>query len=76
MRQYNSLEEHDSLVFSVSFSPDGKTLASGSDDNKIKLWNLDLDDLLVKGCNWVHNYLKYNPNLRESDRTLCDGIGD
>ena len=37
----NRLEGHDDFVNSVSFSPDGKTLASGSDDNKIKLWNLE-----------------------------------
>jgi WD40 repeat protein len=36
----NRLEGHDSSVRSVNFSPDGKTLVSGSYDNTIKLWNL------------------------------------
>ncbi|MFW9261972.1 WD40 repeat domain-containing protein, partial [Nostoc sp. CALU 546] len=39
-RERNFLEGHSNLVRSVSFSPDGKTLASGSDDQTIKLWNL------------------------------------
>ena len=39
--EYNRLEGHNSTVISVSFSPDGKTLASGSGDNTIKLWNLE-----------------------------------
>ncbi len=34
------LKGHSSDVNSVVFSPDGKTLASGSDDKTIKLWNL------------------------------------
>lgn len=37
--QRNNLEGHDGPVYSVSFSADGKTLASGSDDRTIKLWN-------------------------------------
>jgi len=28
-------------VLSVAFSPDGKTLASGSEDNTIKLWGVE-----------------------------------
>jgi WD40 repeat protein len=34
------LRWHSGLVKSVAFSPDGKTLASASDDHHIKLWNL------------------------------------
>jgi WD40 repeat protein len=40
IREQNRFEGHSASVWSVSFSPDGKTLASASDDNTIKLWNL------------------------------------
>jgi WD40 repeat protein len=60
-------------VSNLNFSPDGKTLASSGD--KVILWNLDLDDLLMQSCAWVGDYLKTNSNVNESERHLCDGIG-
>ncbi|NET06178.1 MAG: TIR domain-containing protein [Symploca sp. SIO2B6] len=78
-----TLKGHTDKVNSVSFSPDGAMLASASDDNKIILWRLqdqddeyilDLDKLLVRGCDWIKDYLKNNQNLGESDSKLCDGI--
>jgi len=43
--QYNpyllrSLDRHTDWVYSVTFSPDGETLASGSADNTIRLWDV------------------------------------
>jgi WD40 repeat protein len=74
-RELHTFEGHTDAVNSVSFSPDGKILASASTDGTIILWNLNLDELLVQGCDWLRDYLKTNPNVSESDRHLCDGIG-
>ena len=41
-----TLSSHTDSVTSVSFSPDGKTLASASHDNTIKIWNLTDKKLL------------------------------
>ncbi|MBN3876275.1 MULTISPECIES: hypothetical protein [unclassified Nostoc] len=66
---------HQGIVLSVSFSSDGKTIATASLDNTARLWPVEnLDRLLVRGCNWLHDYLQNNPNLGESDKRLCDDI--
>jgi hypothetical protein len=43
----------------------------------VKLWNLDLDDLLARGCTWARDYLHNNFYMKQSsDSHLCDDIGE
>jgi hypothetical protein len=39
------------------------------------LWNFNLDDLLLQGCNGARNYFQTNPIANQNNRHLCDGIG-
>ena len=69
------LKGHKNEVKSVAFSPDGKRVATVSLDNTARVWRLgDIEDMLAISCDWVRHYLATNPNLEESDRTLCDDI--
>jgi len=64
---------HQDWVSSVSFSPDGKYIVTASGDKTARLWRIKtLDEMLVQGCDWLHDYLQNN--AEESDKHLCDGI--
>ena len=64
---------HQDSVSSVSFSPDGKYIATGSADNTARLWKIkSLDEMLVEGCDWLHDYLQNNAD--ESEKDVCDEI--
>ncbi|NJO42469.1 MAG: ribosome assembly protein 4, partial [Cyanobacteria bacterium RU_5_0] len=64
--ELRTLTGHQADVKSVSFSPDGKTIASGSQDNTLKLWNWDLDRLMAMGCYRIRPYLLTHPSDLES----------
>lgn len=82
-RELKTLLGHTDAVLSISFSPDGKFLASASFDGTAKLWHLlstelqtqDLDNLLIRSCNLLKNYLKTNPKISDQERgSLCSDL--
>ncbi|EGJ31662.1 MULTISPECIES: hypothetical protein [Moorena] len=66
-----TLKAGEHRVTNLSWSHDGTALAVASEDGTVAIWNLNLDDLLDKSCHWLRNYLQNNPEVRESDRQLC-----
>ncbi|NET08022.1 MAG: TIR domain-containing protein [Symploca sp. SIO2B6] len=61
---------HDTEIDNLSFSLDGNTLASESSDNIVILWNVEnftFDDLMVRGCNWIEDYLQTRATLEEEN---------
>jgi WD40 repeat protein len=65
-RQIAQFDSHQSKIWSVSFSPDGQYLASAGDNGTVQLWKIEqLDELLVRGCNWLKDYFATHPEKLE-----------
>ncbi len=74
-REQNRLIGHSDVVYSVSFSPDGQTIASASGDHTIKLWNLDgsLRQTLKGHENKVHQ-IEFSPDGKTLASASADGM--
>jgi WD40 repeat protein len=60
--QIATFEGHQGGVNSVSFSPNGEYIVTGSDDRTARLWRVrGLDELLAQGCDWLKYYLASRP---------------
>ncbi|WP_414588900.1 NACHT and WD repeat domain-containing protein, partial [Scytonema sp. PCC 10023] len=74
VREYNRLEKHTDKVFSVSYSPDGKTLASASADNTIKLWDVATGE--ERTADMGHNDSVYSVAFSSDGKTLASASAD
>ncbi|WP_413176012.1 hypothetical protein [Anabaena azotica] len=57
----------------INWSPNSKTIYFDNGSQRLK-FSLELNNLLINGCSWIHKYLKNNPSVEESDRHLCDDV--
>jgi len=73
-RESNRLVGHNGSVNSVSFSPDGKTLATGSEDKTIKLWNVETGQEI--GTLRGHNGIVWSVSFSPDGKTLATGSED
>ena len=65
---------HMSPVRSVAFSPDGRTLATGSADNTARLWNVSSGQEIIKFAG--HTGYVYSVAFSLDGRTLATGSDD
>ena len=73
-RKIYTLQGHSNYVYSIAFSPDGKSILSGSHDKTIKLWDVTTRAQILTiqaHSSWVHS-VTFTPD----GKTLASGSDD
>ncbi|MBD1923349.1 serine/threonine protein kinase [Microcoleus sp. FACHB-831] len=73
-RCVRTLKGHSDFVYAIAISPDGETLASGSNDSTINLWQLGTGNLIrtLKG----NSYKVWSVAISPDGQTLASGNSD
>ncbi|MBD2775387.1 eIF2A-related protein [Iningainema tapete] len=73
IQEHKRLEGHKASIISVSFSPDGKTIATASKDKTAKLWSLDGQQLQT-----LHGHTEQvlSVNFSPNGKTIATASGD
>src|SRR5437773_248588 len=74
IREVRRLRGHQGYVYSVSFSADGRLLASGSADTTVRLWNPDTGQELR--CLQGQQGMVYSVSFSADGRLLASGSDD
>ncbi|MEC4892253.1 MAG: CHAT domain-containing protein [Oscillatoria sp. PMC 1051.18] len=76
-----TLKGHKASVLNLAWKGNGRAIATASVDQTVIIWNLNLDDLLMQGCDWIKDYLETNINFRDPHigesaqlRTVCHNL--
>ncbi|MBD2492114.1 caspase family protein [Aulosira sp. FACHB-615] len=56
------------------FTTNGQLVTFG--EHQVSLWEIDEQQLISQACDLVRRYLENNPNVAESDKHLCKGVGE
>ena len=68
----NTIKAHQGEIKDVEFSRDNNIFASVDMRGKVILWDLDIDELQQRGCDWLKDYLKTNVDMDDNQRRVCD----
>ncbi len=72
-KELATLTGHKAGVIELAFSSDGRTLASGSDDFTVKLWDLTIGrEVITLKTDVPENFIKFSPD----DKILATGAWD
>ena len=69
-----TLNGHTDLVRSVSFSPDGKYVVSGSCDNSVKIWRMESGKVVrtLNGHTSAVASVSFSPDFKYAVSGSCD----
>jgi WD40 repeat protein len=73
VREVNRLELHRGAIRSISFSPDGQTIATASEDNTAQIWSFDHQTRLILR---EHQGPVYSVSFSPDGQTLATASGD
>jgi WD40 repeat protein len=64
-KYYEKRLNHSNIIRSLAFSPDGQTIASGSDDEKVRIWKIDTGECIkLLSHDNVVSAVAFNPNTQ------------
>ncbi len=74
IREYNQLTGHQGIIRTLSYSPDGQTLVSGSDDKTIRLWHSNGKFIRSIQLSGSVNSVSYSPTGKFFVTASGDGL--